>query len=230
MLSVETVLAIGIFLGKIATIVAIPVIYVWIGASAYVWLRQRDRVAAVAVAPLTHICGLVVGVTFLRFSPHVEIYDVDQIFGGSGPWDIDFFTFLMHRASPWAYPWDSLYFEVLSGPTEWMSQAVVTVFAALGGVLPSRSIRVLLPEFNLPPLQISNPAIRRRFAALNVLRRPADLFRGTLLCLAAMLWSAYLFVYAINVLYWSLNSMNFWALLVIAFFYQKFRYSRRHAS
>lgn len=230
MLSVETVLAIGVFVGKIATIVAIPVLYVWIGGVAYVWLLGRYRIATVARAPLTHVGGLVIGLAFLRFSPHAEAYDVDHIFGNPGPWSIDIFTFLTHRANPWAYPWDALYLAALSGPAEWMRQILATVLAALGGVLPPRAIRFLPPEFEYRPVQIASLWIRRRVAALGVFWRPADLVRGTVIGLAAMLWSAYLLVYIVNVLYWSLNSMNFWALLVMALVYQKYRHSAHRAS
>ena len=214
-------------MGKIVAIAMIPVLYVWIGGSAYVWLRRRDRVATVAAAPLTHVGGLVVGLTLLRFSPHGDAYDVDYVFSNPGPWSIDFVTFLMQRASPWAYPWDSLYSVVLSGPLEWMGQIFVTVYAVLGGVLPPRSIRVLPPEFEIQPLQRASLAIRRRVAALDIFGRSADLLRGALVCLGAMLWSAYLIVYAVNVIYWSLNSLNFWAFLLLAYIYQKYRHSRR---
>jgi hypothetical protein len=229
-LSVETFLAIAISAGRIATVVAIPVLYVWIGGSVYAWLRGRDPVVGVAGAPLTHVGGLLVGVTLLRFSPHADAYDVDHIFGNSGPWNIDFFTFLAYRANPWAYPWDTLYSMVLSGPAEWARQSLATAFAALGGVLPARSIRISWPSFKFQPLQTVNQWIRCRFAALGVFGRPTALVRGALFGMAAMLWSAYLVVYTINVLYWSLNALNFWALLVTAFIYQKYRHAAHRAS
>lgn len=227
MLSVDTFLAVGIFMGKIAAIVLIPVFYVWIGGVAYAWLRERERVATIAVAPLTHLGGVVVGITLLRFSPHGDVYDVDYVFGESGPWNIDFVSFLMHRASPWAYPWDTLYSVVLSGPLEWMRQVAVMVYAVLGGVLPPRSFRVLAPEFETQVLQRANLALRRRVASLKVFGGSTAMLRGVLVFLGAMLWSAYLFIYAVNVIYWSLHSLNFWAFLLLVFIYQKYRHSRR---
>ncbi|MDA0369819.1 MAG: hypothetical protein O2995_15675 [Proteobacteria bacterium] len=230
MLSVETFLTVGIFLGKIAAITAIPVVYIWAGGSVYARLRARDSVAAIALAPLTHLAGLGVGLMLLWFSPHAEAYDVDRIFDRFGPWSIDFLTFLTYRANPWAYPWDALYLEVLSGPARGLSQIITLVFAVLGGVIPSRTTGDSWPDFTFPPLQAVILPMRRRIEALAVFQRPADLIRGSVICVGAMLWSAYLVVYIVNVLYWSLNSMNFWAFLLVAFIYQKYRYSRWRAS
>jgi hypothetical protein len=225
-LSVETLFVVGLFVGKIATIAAIPIIYIWLGGLAYLWLRRRDRVATIAAVPLTHVGGLVVGLALLRFSPHAEVYDVDHIFGNPGPWSIDFFNFLMYRANPWAYPWEPLYSTVLSGPVEWMRQIFATVIAAFGGVLPAKASIVLPLNVTVQSFKIVKPSIRRRIAVLAIFGRPDELARGILFCLGAMLWTAYLVMYAINVLYWSLNSANFWALLIAAFVYQKYRHSR----
>jgi hypothetical protein len=226
-LSVETFLTVGIFLGKIATIVAIPVIYIWVGGSVYARLRAGDTAATIALAPLTHLGGLAVGLTLLWFSPHAYAYDVDRIFGRFGPWSIDFLSFLTYRANPWAYPWDTMYLAVLSGPVRALSQIITSVFAALGGVMPFRSTKILVPDFKFPPLQSVSVSIRRRVEGLSLFQRPADVIRGAFFCVGAMIWSAYLVVYIVNALYWSLNSMNFWAFLLLAFIYQKYRYSRR---
>jgi hypothetical protein len=229
-LSVETFLAVGIFLGKIVAIVAIPVVYIWIGGSIYAWFRARDSAATVALAPLPHLGGLAVGLMLLWYSPHAEVYDVDHIFGRFGPWSIDFHTFLTYRANPWAYPWDTVYSEVLSGPAKGLHQIIASIFAGLGGVMPSRSTAMSLPDFTFPPLQSARLSIQHRAETLLPFKRPADLMRGAFFCVLAILWSAYLIVYVVNVLYWSLNSMNFWAFLLAAFIYQKYRYSRRRAS
>ena len=230
MLSVETFLAVGIFFGKIAAIVVIPVVYIWVGGSIYALLRDRSNVATVEWMPWLHLGGLVVGLTLLWFSPHAETYDVDRIFDRFGPWSMDFLTFLTYRANPWAYPWEAVYREVLSGPARGLGQIITLAFASLGGVMPSRSIGILLPDFTFPPLQTVNLSIRRRIETLSVVQHPADFIQRAFFCVGAMLWSAYLVIYIVNVLYWSLNAMNFWAFLLLAFIYQKYRYSRRRVS
>jgi hypothetical protein len=229
-LSLDTFLAIAIFFGKITTIVVLPVVYIWIGGAIYAWFRARSTVATVALAPWPHLAGLVVGLTLLWFSPHAETYDVDRIFGRFGPWSIDFLTFLTDRANPWAYPWEAVYLVVLSAPARGLGQSITLVFAALGGVIPSRSTGILLPDSTFPPLQTAILSVRRCIETVRLVQRLINLIRRVFFCVGAMLWSSYLIIYIVNVLYWSLNSMNFWALLLAAFIYQKYRYSRRRVS
>jgi hypothetical protein len=248
LVSLDFVVTTGIVMAKIATLVAIPLIYLGSLNLAHGWQRGRGRGPAhlrvwpeiwpggwSGIGPwiwLTHGCGVWLGLALLYFSSHAHDYSLDLIFVRDGPWSVDFATFLGERANPLIYHWAPIYQAIVNDGDVWLLQSFAVLFAALSGVVPSTRLLIWDPGFRVPlPLPLprvewmSGAGLNR---ALRTYWRPATVLRAGLFSLVAILGTALIFVYLVNAIYWSLNILNVWSLLLLAVLFQRYRHGRSH--
>lgn len=226
MFSVEGIIFLGVKLAQLALVVLIPLFYGRIGDIALSRFRNHEYIAIPVLVRVSHLNGVMLGLALLYFSPHAAQYNVERVFTDPGPWSLNFTVFLSERVNPLTYSWapmiDAVRHEGAS-LTLRIYMSVSVLFLVLVCVLSF----VFWPPMLLDQMISGSETPKRRWATIMAgLWPPADALRSIVVSFGATLWSIYLTIYLINTLYWGMNLMNFWFLLLVAFIYQNYRYAR----
>jgi hypothetical protein len=226
-LSVEGFIFVGTKLAQLVCIAVIPLIYGRIGQVALGHIRNEEYVAIPVLVRLSHLNGMLIGLALLYFSPHAAYYGMERVFTDPGPWSIDFTNFFVERANPLTYHWHTLVEAVRRDEGGMALRVYMSLSGFLLVLVIALSFFYWLPR--IPSRASSIPvAPKPRFSLAATGFWPlADALRSIIVSYGVTVWTTYLTIYLINTLYWGMNLMNFWFLLLVAFVYQNIRYAHR---
>jgi hypothetical protein len=189
--------SIGTSLLQVALLLAIPIVLAEVG---WMGIRRLAPEGFVQIPFLTgsaKLLGLAVGILLLASRYDRHYFDLHDLFGADSPWDLSLWQFLTERVNPLTYWPGTLVARFRSDGLE----------GPLFFVLVSIGILLLIVV-----------------AAPFVFWPPATAVRGLVCGLLIALITAYLTLYAVSLLMWTLYLLNFWTFAVLAVVVQYYRY------
>lgn len=165
-------------------------------------MRHNDRIGYFAVpglARLSFFSGVIFGGALLYVNHDPKYYYFDNVFAEGGPWDLSFFEFFIVWLNPLRY----------SPLTLWDRVSALNIHDTLTGFFITSVL------FGVAAVAAAAVYFRRQFHIA--------MFNN----FAVWLWSAALAIYVACAIAWTLNVMNFWA-VVAAFMFIRHRAIHAH--
>jgi hypothetical protein len=181
---------------EIAVVAALPIVAVKLAGRIRQRLLPRDFFEVPLVAALAKLLGMTLGFALLYARYDRRHFDPYTLFTPESPWNLSFWQFLGERANPLNYGLGTL----VDNPAGNMATATFLVLISI--------VAVLLAAAVAAPFRFWHGEIARRAVLLSLL-------------LSAFV--AYLTIYAICVLLWSLYLLNFWTIAVAIVVFQYYR-------
>ena len=181
---------------------AIPAAVAAIGARLLRRLIFPDFFEVPLVKTLANWSGIALGLLLMYARFDARYFDLHQLFVPESPWNLTLWQFLAERVNPLNYGIGTLVDYPAGHPAD-------DKFLALLGVVGALLLATLAAPFLFWPA-----AFARRAALYS-------------LVLAA--FAAYLTIYLICLLLWSLYLLNFWAFALVGVMFQYYRMRARHA-
>ncbi|MBF0392268.1 MAG: hypothetical protein HQL38_06265 [Alphaproteobacteria bacterium] len=150
------------------------------------------------VTMTARLAGVLAAALLLYANLDARDFDLELLFVPDSPWNLSLGQFLTERAMLFEYSWGAV-LDTLSQPS--------TPFAVL---LVAAGLFAL-------PLAASVP-IGRLWGGTDALRAVAA-------STGILIWSAWMTVYLVCLLFWALHELNFWALALLVVYLQYRRYS-----
>ena len=187
--------SIGTSVLQVALLLAIPIAIAEFG---WIGIRRLAPDGFVQIPFLTgsaKLLGLAIGILLLASRYDRHYFDLHDLFGANSPWDLTLWQFLSERVNPL---------------TSWPG-ALISRLESDGGLLTYllASAGILLLIVIAAPFLFFPPATALRAIAC-----------GLLIALV----TAYLTLYAVSLLMWTLYLLNFWTFAVLAVVVQYYRY------
>ncbi|CAK0775809.1 membrane hypothetical protein [Azospirillaceae bacterium] len=179
---------IGLFLVKVGVIAAIFYTPMMVGAKMLPRIDDFGFFLTPSVWALNLFCGAVLGGTLLTFNVDPEYFTVDSIFRTDGPWRLTFSDFLRDRINPFNYHIQAVVDQMRPYDQD-LNLTVLLVAAAIAFGLVA-------------------------FMALGTWRSFAA-WRGIAFSAGVVIWAAYATIFAVSLLLWVLNILNFWTLAIL---------------
>lgn len=174
-----------LMVGSILGIIYMPMI---LGAR---WLPQIDDrgfFLLPVVWAVTIFAGVIIGGSLIAFNLDPLFFTVDSVFQKNGPWDLSYSEFLMGRVNPFNYSFDS----VLEYLYYYDSDKNLSVlFILTSGCVGILILRAILTWGSI------------------------GAFRGIIFGFLVIIWSAYMTIFLVSLLFWLLNILNFWILAIL---------------
>lgn len=160
---------------------------------------QPAKFNQVPFVPMTaRLAGVLAAALLLYANLEARHFDLELLFVPDSPWNLSLGRFLAERAMLFDYGWGAV-LDTLAQP----STPFVVLLAAAG-------------LFALP-LAASVPIGR--------LWQGTDALRAIAASAGILVWSAWITVYLVCLLFWSLYELNFWALALLVVYLQYRRYN-----
>ncbi len=148
------------------------------------------------VTTLARVQGLLTGGLLLYMNLDGRYYDLQALFLPESPWNLTLSQFLLERSNLFTYDIMPVVRLLTDVPT-------------ISGALAATALVVL-------PLLLALLCLR--------FWRGWETLRAFLACIGIAVWSAWMTVYLLCMVFWSLHLLNFWALAIATLYIQ-----RRHA-
>jgi formate hydrogenlyase subunit 3/multisubunit Na+/H+ antiporter MnhD subunit len=155
------------------------------------------------VIALAKLLGIALGVALIYARFDRRYFDVHALFIPESPWNLSLWQFLADRANPFNFGIGT----IVDDPA---GNRATATFAVLIGIVAALLVAAVAVPFVFWPR-----AMARRAALLSLL-------------LAAFV--AYLTIYVICLILWSLYLLNFWIIALAAVMFQYYRSRAKHAS
>jgi hypothetical protein len=188
---------------EIALVVTLPIAATKLAGHMTRRLLPHDYYEVPLVTWLARLLGIVLGVTLIYVRFDRRYFDMHALFTPESPWNLSLWQFLTERANPLQYGIGTLVDDPAGNRT---TATFVVLISSVAGLLLAS---VAAPFVFWPR------AMARRAALLSML-------------LAAFV--AYLTIYAICLVLWSLYLLNFWTIALAAVMFQYYRGRAKHAS
>jgi hypothetical protein len=188
---------------EIALVVTLPIAATKLAGNITRRMRPRDFFEVPLVTTLAKSLGIALGIAliYIRFDP--RYFDFHALFTPESPWNLSVWRFLGERANPLNYGIGT----VVDDPA---GHRATTTFLVLVGIVALLLAAVVAASF--------------------VFWRGAMARRAALLGLALAAFVAYLTIYTICLVLWSLYLLNFWIILLAGVMFQYYRGRAKHAS
>jgi hypothetical protein len=187
---------------EIALVVTLPILATKLVGRITRRMLPRDYYEVPLVTGLAKLLGIALGVALIYTRFDRRYFDIHALFIPESPWNLSLWQFLAERANPLHYGIGTL----VDDPA---GNRATAAFGALFSV-----VAALLAAAVAAPFVFWPPATARRAVLLSML-------------LAAFV--AYLTIYAICLVLWSLYLLNFWTIALAAVMFQYYRGRRKHA-
>lgn len=187
---------------EVAVVAALPIAALKIAGPLGRRMLPHDFFEVPLVTTLTKLLGIVFGLALLYARYDRRYFDPYTLFIPESPWNVSFWQFLGERANPLNYGIGTL----VDNPAGNMSSPTFLVLIGIAAVLLAAAV--------VAPFFFWDGAMARRAALLG-------------LALAAFV--AYLTIYAVCVVLWSLYLLNFWTIAVAIVVFQYYRGRAKHA-
>jgi hypothetical protein len=187
---------------EIALVVALPIAATKLAGRVTRRMLPDDFYEVPLVTGLAKLLGIALGVTLIYARFDRRYFDLHALFIPESPWNLSLWQFLGERANPLNYGIGTL----VDDPAGNLATATFVVLISI--------VAALLVAAAAVPFVFWPQAMARRAALLSVL-------------LAAFV--AYLTIYVICLILWSLYLLNFWTIALAAVMFQYYRGRVKHA-
>ncbi len=187
---------------EIALVVSLPIAAIKLAGRVTRSMLPHDFFEVPLVAALAKLLGIALGVALIYARYDRRYFDPHTLFIPESPWNLSFWQFLGERANPLNYGIGTL----VDDPAGNMANAGFLVLISI--------VAALLVAAVAAPFGFWRGGMARRAALLS-------------LALAAFV--AYLTIYAICLLLWSLYLLNFWTIALAIVVFQYYRERAKHA-
>ncbi len=187
---------------EIALVVALPIAATKLAGRVTRRMLPDDFYEVPLVTGLAKLLGIALGVTLIYARFDRRYFDLHALFIPESPWNLSLWQFLGERANPLNYGIGTL----VDDPAGNLATATFVVLISI--------VAALLVAAVATPFVFWPRAMARRAALLSVL-------------LAAFV--AYLTIYVICLILWSLYLLNFWTIALAAVMFQYYRSRAKHA-
>jgi hypothetical protein len=187
---------------EIALVVALPIAAIKLAGRITRRMLPDDFYEVPLVTGLAKLLGIALGVALIYLRFDRRYFDVHALFIPESPWNLSLWQFLGDRANPLHYGIGTL----VDDPA---GNRATAAFVVLISIVAALSVAAVAVPFVFWP-----QAMARRAALLSVL-------------LAAFV--AYLTIYVICLILWSLYLLNFWTIALAAVMFQYYRSRAKHA-
>ena len=187
---------------EIALVVALPIAATKLAGRVTRRMLPDDFYEVPLVTGLAKLLGIALGVTLIYARFDRRYFDLHALFIPESPWNLSLWQFLGERANPLNYGIGTL----VDDPAGNLATATFVVLISIVAVLLVAALAV--------PFVFWPRAMARRAALLSML-------------LAAFV--AYLTIYVICLILWSLYLLNFWTIALAAVMFQYYRSRAKHA-
>ena len=187
---------------EIALVVALPIAATKLAGRVTRRMLPDDFYEVPLVTGLAKLLGIALGVTLIYARFDRRYFDLHALFIPESPWNLSLWQFLGERANPLNYGIGTL----VDDPAGNRATATFVVLISI--------VAALLVAAVAAPFVFWPRAMARRAALLSVL-------------LAAFV--AYLTIYVICLILWSLYLLNFWTIALAAVMFQYYRGRAKHA-
>jgi hypothetical protein len=187
---------------EIALVVALPIVATKLAGRITRRMLPRDFYEVPLVVGLAKLLGIALGLALIYARFDRRYFDLHALFIPESPWNLSLWQFLGDRANPLNYGLGTL----VDDPA---GNRATATFVVLISIVAALLVAAVAAPFGFWP-----PAMARRAALLSVL-------------LAAFV--AYLTIYVICLILWSLYLLNFWTIALAAVMFQYYRSRAKHA-
>jgi hypothetical protein len=186
---------------EITLVLALPIVAIKLAGVIRRRMLPRDFFEVPLVAWLAKSLGMALGVTLIYARYERRYFDPHALFLPESPWNLSLWQFLGDRANPLNY--------------------------GIGTLVDDPAGNVANPAF-LVLISIVAALLVATVAAPFLFWRDGMARRAALLGLALAVFVAYLAIYAICLLLWSLYLLNFWTIAVAGVMFQYYRGRAKH--
>jgi hypothetical protein len=186
----------------VALVVALPIVAVKLAGRISRNLLPHDFSEVPLVTGLAKLLGVTLGIALIYARYDRRYFDPHALFIPESPWNLSLWQFLADRANPLNYGIGTL----VDNPAGHVANATFLVLMSI--------VAALLAAAVAAPFLFWRGAMARRAALLG---------------LALAVFVAYLTIYGICLLLWSLYLLNFWTIALAAVMFQYYRGRAKHA-
>ena len=187
---------------EIALVIALPIAATKLGARVTHRMPPDDYFEVPLVTGLAKLLGIALAITLLYARYDRRYFDPYALFIPQSPWNLSLWQFLAERANPLNYGIGTL----VDDP---VGHVASTPFMVLVGILAALLAAAVVAPF--------------------LFWRRAMAWRAVLLSVALAVFVAYLTIYAVCLLLWSLFLLNFWTIALAVVMFQYYRGRATHA-
>jgi hypothetical protein len=187
---------------ELALVVALPIVAIKLAGRITQRMLPHDFFEVPLVTTLARLLGITLGVALLYARYDRRYFDPYSLFVPESPWNLSLWQFLGERANPLNYGVGTL----VDNPAGNMGNDTFLILISI--------VAVLLLAAVAAPFRFWHGGMARRAAFLSLLQ-------------AAFV--AYLTIYAICLLLWSLYLLNFWTIALAIVVFQYYRERAKHA-
>jgi hypothetical protein len=187
---------------EVALVVILPIAAIKLAARIKRRLLPDDFLEVPLVTGLAKLAGIALGLALIYARYDRRYFDPHALFVPESPWNLSLWQFLGDRANPLNYGIGTL----VDDPAGNLANATFLVLISI--------VAALLVAAIAAPFLFWHGGMARRAALLS-------------LALAAFV--AYLTIYAVCLLLWSLYLLNFWTIALAAVMFQYYRGRAKHA-
>ena len=185
-----------------ALVVTLPIAGIKLAGRTMHRMRPHDFFEVPLVTGLAKLLGIALGVALIYARYDQRYFDPHALFTPESPWNLSFWQFLGERANPLHYGIGTL----IDNPAGHVTNTTFLIFVGIVAILLSAAV-----------------------AASFLFWRGVMARRAALLSLALAAFVAYLTIYAICLVLWSLYLLNFWTIAVAIVMFQYYRRRAKHA-
>lgn len=187
-------------LAQVMVVISIPFVVSHGGELAIHVIAHREFTEIPILTTLARLQGLLAGGLLLYVNFDQSYFDLMGLFMPDGRWNLTWSQFLLERSNVFMYDW----WPVLK----------------LLGRLPALMGWMALLVWGVLPVLLG--ALCLRYWPLR------DALRGLLACGGTALWSTWLTIYLVCLIFWGLYLLNFWSLALAALYIQYRRHGHGH--
>jgi len=187
---------------EIALVVALPIVAIKLAGRIKRRVLPDDFFEVPLVTAVAKLLGIALGVALIYARFDRRYFDLNALFVPESPWNLSLWQFLGERANPLNYGIGTL----VDDPAGNVANATFLVLISI--------VTALLVAAVAAPFLFWHGGMARRAALLS-------------LALAAFV--AYLTIYAVCLLLWTLYLLNFWTIALAAVMFQYYRGRAKHA-
>ncbi len=187
---------------EVGIVVTLPIIAIKLAGRVARRMLPRDFFEVPLVTGLAKLLGITLGIALIYARYDRRYFDLHALFIPESPWNLSLWQFLADRANPLSY-------------------GIGTLVDDPAGHVASASFLVLIG--------IVAALLLTAVAAPFLFWRGAMARRAVLLSVALAVFVAYLTIYGICLLLWSLYLLNFWTIALAAMIFQYYRGRAKHA-
>jgi hypothetical protein len=202
MSEIGSLIALGRVALEIALVAALPIAAIKLAGRITRRMPPGDFYEVPLVTALAKLLGIALGVALVYARYDRRYFDLHALFIPESPWNLSLWQFLGERANPLHYGIGTL----VDDPAGNRANATFVVLISI--------VAVLLLAAVAAPFVFWPRAMARRAALLSVL---------------LAMFVAYLTIYFICLILWSLYLLNFWTIALAAVMFQYYRSRAKHA-